>query len=65
MNDRIIESADWSIPLSVCYKCKHKYRTEMGCKAFPDGIPDSIGLGKLSHHEIFSNQEGDYVFEEL
>ena len=32
------------------------------CKAFPEGIPDTIAYGSNKHTKVMKNQEGDYVF---
>ena len=49
----------------ICFKCKHFCMnhgdgTSIGCRAFPDGIPDSA---KMSHSTVIAGQTGAYVFE--
>lgn len=33
------------------------------CKAFPDGIPESITLSDSKHDKITKAQAGEYVYE--
>jgi hypothetical protein len=33
------------------------------CKAFPDGIPEEISIGKNKHDKITKEQVGEYVYE--
>ena len=50
----------------ICFDCKH--RNEHGplkCKAFPDGIPDAILLGKKKHSKPLPEQGNDIVFEPI
>mgnify|MGYP000945851891 CR=1 FL=1 len=60
---------------SACFKrkCRHFIGTTGGnggelsvrwtCRAFPDGIPDEIVLGKDPHDDVREDQVGDFVFE--
>jgi len=45
----------------VCTRCKHQYDViEKGrtCKAFPEGIPDEIWLGKNKHTKPYKGDNG-------
>lgn len=49
----------------ICNKCKHFCMnhgdgTGMGCRAFPNGIPDTASF---NHSSIIDGQTGSYVFE--
>lgn len=46
----------------ICFKCKHFRPVKGGCKAFPDGIPDSI-LQSNSHSKPIKGQKNEVVFE--
>ena len=46
-----------------CAICKHKEPGELKCKAFPNGIPQSIVEG-LAHDKPMYSQDNLYVFEE-
>ena len=48
----------------ICSSCKHFDRINGGCKAFPDGIPDSINGGN-DHKAKIKGQRGDYVFTRI
>lgn len=48
---------------NICLICKH-YTGKFKCKAFPDGIPDKIALGKTEHDKPLPIQENEIVFEE-
>lgn len=45
-----------------CFLCKHLNGLGM-CEAFPDGIPEDIMSGDVSHDHPIPGQVGDYVFE--
>ena len=45
-----------------CLDCKHYNAIGGGCKAFPEGIPDSFLMGK-KHNKVLKNQIGEYIFE--
>ena len=47
----------------ICFKCKHYRDFEIGCDAFPDGIPDEIISGENEHSKPLSFQTNDIVFE--
>ncbi len=53
-----------TIPVGYCHRCKHKYKSRLGCKAYPDGIPDELLLNEMKHDIVYPNQKGDYVFED-
>ena len=47
------------IPSKVCTRCKHLYaERRYECKAFPDGIPAAIWLGKNDHTQPFTGDHG-------
>ncbi len=46
----------------ICSICIHNDPEEMGCKAYPDGIPLEYIL-KKGHKKIHKNQVGNYVFQ--
>ena len=57
---------------NICFGCDHfcsnnDDRLTMGCRAFPDGIPDVIG-GQHTHDEVFigdglwKHQVGVFVY---
>jgi len=50
---------------SQCIDCKWKNIGEMGCKAFPDIIPDEILSNEKKHNKPFKNQIGDFVYEKI
>lgn len=45
----------------ICFKCKHWSDFSLGCKAFPEGIPDEITLTN-KHDEPLEGQKNDLVF---
>ena len=47
----------------ICFKCKHFKRFEIGCNAFPNGIPDEITSGNNKHSKPLKGQKNDIVFE--
>ena len=51
--------------LSPCFECKHKYKSDVGCKAFPVVIPDDILLGESKHTSKHPSQKNDIVFEPI
>jgi hypothetical protein len=54
-------------PKPQCEDCKHLFNDKPGyfCKAFPDGIPDEITEGEVSHTDPLPNQKNDIVFEPI
>jgi hypothetical protein len=46
----------------ICFDCKH-LKKGMICKAFPNGIPNNILLGKNNHRKPLRGQGNDVVFE--
>ena len=45
----------------ICAKCKHLVmacRREPYCRAFPDGIPDDIFIGRYNHRKLFPGDRG-------
>lgn len=47
----------------ICLKCKNMNQIDLGCKAFPDGIPEEIKLGTNNHKKPLKGQGNDIVFE--
>ena len=45
-----------------CVICKHKIPGELKCKAFPNGIPESIVTG-LAHDKPMFSQDNMFVYE--
>lgn len=43
---------------SECQQCKHVHQSGDTCKAFPDGIPEDILMGKVMHHEPYEGDKG-------
>jgi len=48
----------------ICSSCKHFDRINGGCKAFPDGIPDSIN-NKNDHNKPLPGQKNKIVYEKV
>ena len=48
--------------VGICHRCQHFDRTPEGegmrCKAFPQGIPIEIRIGKASHRKPYPNDHG-------
>ena len=49
-------------PLHSCVGCSYYKSDPDRCPAFPEGIPEEIGTGKLNHDRVFPGQVGDFVF---
>lgn len=48
---------------SSCLKCKHLAPiNDKKCVAFPDGIPEEIWTGKISHKKKHPDQKNDILF---
>lgn len=52
-----------------CFKCEHYCMNNFdgltsGCRAFPNGIPESVKIG-YNHNEIIKGQKGDFIFTEI
>lgn len=45
-----------------CVQCKW-YKSNLLCKAFPDGIPKEIIMNEIKHIEPLPDQKNDIVFE--
>lgn len=46
----------------ICQTCRHKYPFDIGCPAFPDGIPNDI-LINAKHRRIHPKQKGKWTYE--
>lgn len=46
----------------ICLKCKHFNEFGIGCRAFPDGIPQQI-LDSNQHDKPLPNQGNNIVYE--
>lgn len=45
----------------ICFECKHFEKIQLGCAAFPEGIPDKI-LRDNEHSKPLPGQKNDLVF---
>ena len=45
-----------------CIPCLYFDHKTRNCPAFPEGIPEEIGTGKLHHDRVLPGQVGDFVF---
>ena len=41
-----------------CYECKYKSDYFWKCKAYPEGIPDKISMGVVSHTKPYKGDNG-------
>lgn len=48
----------------ICFTCMHWSHFETGCKAFPEGMPDSI-LQKNKHDKPLKDQTNKLVYESV
>lgn len=48
----------------ICFKCKHKFKWQLGCEAFPEGIVNQILLTN-EHDKPLEDQKNDIVFEQV
>ena len=56
---------DALIDMSIqCLACKNLNNNMTTCKAFPDGIPTKILIGKFDHTKSFRNDKG-ILFERI
>lgn len=42
----------------ICSDCKHLNTDGTSCKAFPDGIPTEVLLGKFVHRKPYAGDHG-------
>jgi len=50
-------------PDPYCHQCQHfNIYSEQSCKAYPDGIPDSIFVYGYAHNKPRRGQKGTFVF---
>lgn len=47
-----------------CFNCI-RYRGELKCQAFPNGIPDVILLGENDHSKPLPKQKNKIIFEKI
>jgi hypothetical protein len=47
----------------ICFKCIHKFKWEIGCEAFPDGIVNQVLLSN-KHDKPLPDQDNEIVFDE-
>ena len=47
-----------------CSLCKHCYDSSFDCKAYPNGIPEEILIGKHDHKYPYSDDNG-IIFEPI
>lgn len=47
-----------------CVTCFHKAVGYAICRAFPDGIPDDIAVGKIAHNKPIKGDHG-YQYQPL
>jgi len=59
--DKILQKVTETIDL-ICFNCKHQNILDVGCRAFPDGIPDEI-LQSNEHSKPLPGKGNDLVFE--
>jgi hypothetical protein len=52
------------IPFVICFNCKN-YLKKATCKAFPNGIPEEILLGRNDHSKPLPDQKNTIVFEKI
>jgi hypothetical protein len=48
----------------ICFKCAHRGEFDMGCAAFPDGIPNEV-LEFNKHSTPLPDQKNEIVFEPI
>lgn len=48
----------------ICFECKHYNTEDIGCSAFPKGIPDIIQETN-NHDKPLSTQDNNIVFEQI
>jgi len=51
-----IQDLDAVVP--ACLTCERKYRSKLGCTAFPDIIPEIIASGSNRHSKPFPGDHG-------
>jgi hypothetical protein len=47
----------------VCDFCKHLIEKKKTCRAFPEGIPEEILMGKNKHSSPLADQGNDFIFD--
>ena len=56
--DRQIKAMKNRLSGFSCLKCKHLYKDEISCKAFPDVIPQDILASVFDHRKPFRGDHG-------
>jgi len=46
----------------ICFRCKHQREFEVGCDAFPEGIPHEITSGENEHSIKLPEQKNNITF---
>lgn len=54
----------YSVYKSDCSECAHFNIDSFNCKAFKDGIPDSILEGKIKHDKPLQGQKNNITFKQ-
>lgn len=47
----------------ICFNCEHFSDDVLGCKAFPEGIPNAILNGNNKHKKPLRGQKNELTFK--